>query len=251
MSSHQSIDDMIAALCSLLETDKLMLSNFRNNTVRNFVDGLEIEGFETLPEKIWALVNHVTERPRCQCGHLTKFNRTSSGYFAFCSKACAAKFSSKKGSEHHLASQATKDKIAKTNLERYGVKSPLQLKQVHTAGVEAAKRADYDRGANLLSDEFAADRKEKIEKGEYHTQQKDVKEKIRTANKRKYDASVLPPKLDKLKSLDYELQSEFVRFADSTWVHECGTVFEAIPNSRFDVFCPNCKKQEFQHRINC
>lgn len=51
-------------------------------------DGLN--EFVTLDEKIWALKNKVTTRPRCYCGKVTTFHTSSSKYHTYCSSSCVS-----------------------------------------------------------------------------------------------------------------------------------------------------------------
>lgn len=88
-------------------------------------------------ERIYHVVNSLTERPTCYCGNDLGFLSFNKGYREFCSTKCIAnsKVIQQKikettilrhGVENAAQSQAIKDKITQTNMSRYGVKRPLQ-----------------------------------------------------------------------------------------------------------------------------
>jgi very-short-patch-repair endonuclease len=218
-------------------------SRLSSPEVKRVLDGVTRPGFESAAEIAWAILNDVDERPTCEvCGKLTRFNRLSSGYFRFCSGACASKATALRGDASPNKREDVKAKIVKTNLERYGVPSQLSRKEVHEKGVEASKLAEFDRSTGLTSPDYVKLRQERIELGTYHTQLQPTKDKIKRANTRNYQERVLPPKLDGLEELGYQLQGDFIRFGEMTWRHSCGTVFTGTPNSRFEIFCPTCRR---------
>lgn len=163
------------------------------HAVKDFVDSINLDEYETRAEKIWALIHDIPIRPRCPCGMLTKFNRTSIGYFKTCSINCSAK--------------------------------------------QTARGKD----CNLASKEYLALIKDRVHKGTFHTQKKSVKTKIKIANAKTYRDRYLPSRLEKLQETGFTLLSDFERFSPTKWIHKCGTIFNDIPNSRFEIICPRCK----------
>jgi very-short-patch-repair endonuclease len=66
--------------------------------------------------KFYLYKNSITEIPKCYCGNLTKYEKGI--YRKYCSKKCASN------------DPITKDKIKKTNIEKYGVDMPLKNKDI-------------------------------------------------------------------------------------------------------------------------
>ena len=68
-------------------------------------------------EKLYLLSHNFTTKPTCMiCGSSVKFISFKEGYREFCSNSCKAK--------------GTSSKVAKTNLERYGVERPAQSAEI-------------------------------------------------------------------------------------------------------------------------
>lgn len=239
-----SIKQQLVDLLTINE--KIHLSRLKRKEVKEFLSNIELLNFNSPAEKAYAILNDISNRPLClSCGSLTRFNRHNEGFFRFCSISCSSKFLSKRGKDHHFSSDIIKKKIENTNLKKYGVTSPLKLQHIHNKGVKASLEKEYNRGLNFLSAEFIEKRNNKITSGIYHTQLEEIKNKIKSSNKNTYISKYLPQKLQELNSNGYYLvdnASEFTRFVDNTWKHQCGEIFKAFPNCRFDVFCPKCKK---------
>lgn len=108
-----------------------------------------------------------------------------------------------------------------------------------------ASKATCLRGSDhpLASPERKKKIRELVEAGEYHTQKAETKSKIKAANLATYKERELPTRLDELEKTGYTLVSEFDgRFEAQKWKHSCGATFDAIPNSRYEVHCPSCKR---------
>jgi very-short-patch-repair endonuclease len=230
----------------LYKNGKVDLTRLKTKDAKSFLSAVSVPGFNSNSEKAYAILNDVSERPKClTCDSYTNFNRVSAGYFEFCSGSCASKAHVKRGNQHHFASAEIRKKIEETNFKKYGVKTPLQIESIHEKGVEASKLVVYDRGANLLSEEYKNNRKKLIDQKLFHTQRQDVKDKIKRANKETYIEKTLTHKVNHLKSIGYELideLKEFSRFGSNKWKHACGEIFESRPNCRFEIFCPRCRK---------
>lgn len=230
----------------LMHDGQLVWTRVKTREVRQLLSCLHMPAFDSVSERAWAILNDVELRPTCaHCGNLTRFNRPSAGYFQYCGASCASNATSKRGSEHHFASSQIKEQIAETNLQKYGVRSPLQLEHIHALGVDASKTVNYDRGSNFKDPEFTTARQAKIQQGTYHAQLEATKAAIKASNLANYRSKTLPPKIEALQESGYDLVTDlndFCRFSKTTWKHSCGEIFESIPNCRFNVFCPNCKK---------
>lgn len=82
---------------------------------------------------IYCFMNDILENPTCPCGNKTKFNTTTKKFLQYCSNKCKWDNNDKiqetkrntcmekYGSINVLASEFGRDKIIKTNLEKYGV----------------------------------------------------------------------------------------------------------------------------------
>jgi len=95
-------------------------------------------GFNDLPfnEQVWFYINRCDTKPECGvCGGETKFERVSTGYRSYCSVKCKSisktvkdktinTFNEKYGG-HPMKNDTIKDKIKKTNMDRYGHESHL------------------------------------------------------------------------------------------------------------------------------
>lgn len=66
--------------------------------------------------RVYCIIYDISENPKCECGKLLEFNQYSIGFRLFCSSKCSANSSIKK------------EKIVKTNLEKYGCKNAFQTK---------------------------------------------------------------------------------------------------------------------------
>lgn len=103
-----------------------------------------------------------------KCGKRCKYKNTNDGYQKFCSSKCSN------------TSNTTKEKIKKTNLERYGVEHPYQNKEI----LEKVKQTKLERygDANYVNSEKAAS----TLKETYAIQKNEIIEKRRRTNLERY-----------------------------------------------------------------
>ena len=95
----------------------------------------------TFSEKIYWYINNIKTYPLCpECGRRLKLINARVGYQKYCSKKCANSNIEKKALSDKImkerwggygnASSAIREKIIKTNLERYGVEDTFQSKSI-------------------------------------------------------------------------------------------------------------------------
>ena len=66
--------------------------------------------------RVYCIIHDIRGNPTCECGKLLEFNQYSVGFRLFCSVKCSANSSFKK------------DKIVKTNFDKYGCENAFQTK---------------------------------------------------------------------------------------------------------------------------
>lgn len=123
-----------------------------------------------------------------ECGKRTNFHKLSTGYLGFCSLKCAN------------SSEITKKKIKQTFLKNYGVKNPMQSKEIKDR-VKKTNMERYGVDYPLQSSEVRKKQKRTmVEKyGVEHPQQiKEVQERTKKTNIEKYGVEN-PAQLDKVK----------------------------------------------------
>ena len=92
-------------------------------------------------EKVYISINGLEKIPTCICGNSVKFKNTSIGYFKYCSKKCVSsdieikkkkeeKSILKYGTKTPAESKVIKDKIIKTNQNKYGHNSAMCLTEI-------------------------------------------------------------------------------------------------------------------------
>lgn len=118
---------------------------------------------DSVQESLYRLINNISIRPVCAiCGKPVKFIKMSKGFAATCSKGCKYKLSQQKRDQYYFTNfgvrcpfkikecmdkrtttwnkkyggnpnfdKAVRQKIENTNLQRYGVKAPIQNKDIH------------------------------------------------------------------------------------------------------------------------
>jgi hypothetical protein len=98
-----------------------------------FIEKNNLSNDLTFKEKIFLFINNIDEQPKCNnCGKELKFKKSlKEGYGSFCSIKCNNQSKkqkekikntfNKKYGGHPMSSQIVKDKVKKTNLEKYGV----------------------------------------------------------------------------------------------------------------------------------
>jgi rubrerythrin len=126
----------------------------------------------TLSEKVYILKNDLKEIPVCKlCDSPVKFISYKEGYREYCSSKCRAK--------------GNKEKIIKTNLEKYGVEYPAQSLLVQ----KKMKKTSLDRYGveNIFQRTDMIKEKIKEKYGVEHiAQSKEIKEKIKRTNRERY-----------------------------------------------------------------
>lgn len=90
---------------------------------------------ETLGQKIFNYLNHITEIPKCVCGKELKFKSYKEGYLTYCSNSCKSK-NQKRSKEQYVKMMKT---YKETMLNKYGVENSFQLQKV----IDAAKTRDW------------------------------------------------------------------------------------------------------------
>ena len=118
---------------------------------------------DSVQESLYRLINNISIRPVCAiCGKPVKFVKMSKGFAATCSKECKYKLSQQKRGQYYFTNfgvrcpfkikecvdkrtatwnkkyggnpnfdKAVRKKIETTNLSRYGVKAPIQNKDIY------------------------------------------------------------------------------------------------------------------------
>jgi len=167
-----------------------------------------------------------------ECGKKTKFNRPSKGYSKFCSLKCSAN------------SNYKKEKIKKTNLEKYGVENPGQNEEIK----EKIKKTNIEKyGVKWTSQnkEIREKQKETCLKKygyKYSFQNREIRNKIIRTRKNNYlengySCSVIKWKYsyfnNKIKNLLNCLNIEFSddNYIDSLYIHnwkclKCNNIFQ-------------------------
>ncbi len=186
--------------------------NYKIKTLKSFVNTYvkrkdvkkisEEMGFENLSEFLYFIVNDLNEKPSCkECGKEVSFDKISTGYREFCSVKCARNNEKTKektkqtnlekyGVETPLQNEEVKQKIKKTNLERYGVENPSQNEEVKEKKKQATdyiliskkyKKTNLER----YGVEYYFQSKEFKENNNYSITE-EVKEKIKQTNLERY-----------------------------------------------------------------
>lgn len=193
-------------------------------------------------EQIYLLINPDANRQCKHCGNkLTFFRGPKFGYGEFCSIKCST------------SSKQRQLNFEKTSLERYGVKSPKQLKAV-TDKMQATNLIKYGHISNLHSGEARLAIRQKIS-----AKIEQSMEKIRTTNLLKYGVKWQTQRSEFIFSTQKKhsenrllrdeqriemLNGEFVLLEKHPdlihgWQHSCGHKFLSPSIS---LKCPNCKK---------
>ncbi len=102
--------------------------------------------FETIDEKIWALIHGAAERPSCAvCGKKVKLTGIGAGWRRTCSVKCAAQ------------DPASKKKTADTLLKRYGGHHTQNTAWSKNAVAEAKENDSYARGMVTFTERYGVD----------------------------------------------------------------------------------------------
>ena len=143
--------------------------------------------------RVYCIIHDIRGNPTCECGKLLEFNQYSVGFRLFCSVKCSANSSFKK------------DKIVKTNFDKYGCENAFQTKVARD---------------NLNA--FHANKErvtESIEKGNQTLKNKLGVESIEDVIQWKYAASVIAKK-DKYGSVGYNNRKKANLSRDEHAIHQ-------------------------------
>jgi len=131
----------------------------------------------SLNERMYVYLNDITEPVTCECGNpVTYKENINKGYRDFCSIECRSK------------SEKTKEKRAKTNLERHGVENPFQnenfKEKIRKTNIKNHGVENPSQSKEILEKRS----KTNLERHgvEYPLQSEDVKEKGRKTNLERY-----------------------------------------------------------------
>lgn len=156
--------------------------------VTSFLDEFNVG----LSERIYCIVNNITERPTCLlCSGDVSFKQYSFGYRVYCSRECSndhAEVRIQKTMETNLQRYGVSNyrklpecskKIRETNLERYGVEHTLQLEHV-TEARENASIQKFGTSNPFESNELQREirRKHLDREGVEHQAQKKLGKKV-------------------------------------------------------------------------
>ncbi|MFW6233611.1 MAG: DUF7487 domain-containing protein, partial [Nanoarchaeota archaeon] len=149
---------------------KLNSSAIRFNKIERIKEFLEkIDIGDSLIEKLYLFYNEVDKKPLCkECGKELKFISFNKGYNSYCSAKCSGKQSKKAiqekyGVENVFQLDDIKEKIKKTNLEKYGQENPWGF------------GSDYHKKA--IQEKYGVENVFQLD---------DIKEKIKKTNLEKY-----------------------------------------------------------------
>jgi hypothetical protein len=119
---------------------KKVLNNYYPEIIKDLNDFLNnnIELYE-LPfqQQLYCFLYGITNKPKCiNCKNTPRFKSTSKGYGRYCSHECSLKDTNVVNNSyntygvHHMKCEVIKEKLKKTNLEKYGVENVFQSEKV-------------------------------------------------------------------------------------------------------------------------
>jgi very-short-patch-repair endonuclease len=170
--------------------------------------------------------NDIKQIPKCYCGNLTKYK--SGVYGTFCSKKCATN------------SIETRNKILKTNIEKYGVDMPLKNKDIKEKVISKwidSYGVDNPSKSNKIKNKVKNTNISKFGV-EYVSQLKEVKDKLsfhmkknRKGMETKKRVNIAKNVIDKIKNLNIE----FIQIKGQ---------------SIYEMTCLNCNSNFLIHKNN-
>lgn len=92
---------------------KILIADSKLDTVLKLTEFLKDDVI--LSERLYCIVNDITNPVLCECGKAVRFKQMSFGYFKFCSAKCSAN------------SETKKAKIIETNIKKYGCENVFQI----------------------------------------------------------------------------------------------------------------------------
>lgn len=131
----------------------------------------------TYSQRVWHILNNIFEIPKCKhCNtNIVNFDRVNFKYLDCCSLSCANHFN--------------KEKIVKTNIERYGVDNIFKSTTIRTKSKKTMVErygAEHNSQSVVLQNKYKENNLEKYGV-EYSIQRPEVKEKIKKTIKEKYN----------------------------------------------------------------
>lgn len=223
-------------------------------------DLLKVYNFtENLIEAIYCDLNGIKNKPICEIckSKKAKFKNSNNGYSKWCGGSCATKASVKRGKKSHLSDKKIREKIEKTNLEKYGVKNVNQSELIK-AKTKLTCLKKYGVDHHLKSDKIKNKRVATNKKRygvENVGQVPDIILKRIKTNKERYNVihswtdpdirrkgllTYIKNKITKINvSLNFDLELYSGNRVDYTWIcHNCNTNF--IDSIFRGPKCPKC-----------
>ena len=166
----------------------------------DIIEYTEVEIDVPFVQRIWLWVNEIQNRPLCECGNITKFNKNwRDGYKKYCSAKCAQsnEYTKQKRKETTLLkwgvdnvskSEKVKEKQANTNIKKYGYKSTFQDIKVRDKWRNTILKK-YGKDHYFKTDEFKKKTKKfYLEKWgvEHQLNADEIKEKIKNTCLKRY-----------------------------------------------------------------
>lgn len=114
---------------NIIRTDQIMIYfKYNDKDTYNKIR----ESGKNCSNYIYDIINDITEHPKCYCGKNVKFRSIFGGYQEFCSNKCQVLHlhQSQKENGWFFKSEESLEKIKDTNLKKYGVEYPFQLKEI-------------------------------------------------------------------------------------------------------------------------
>jgi len=149
-----------------IENIKVVISKFKESKKRKML----IDKTYFLPEdanigeRIYCLINNISERPKCYCGNICKYINYSFGYCKNCSRKCSHNSSQVKekrkntcldkyGVTSFTKTEEYLNKTKKTNLEKYGVEFSIKSESSKQK-TKKTKIEKYGVEHHMLSEKF-------------------------------------------------------------------------------------------------
>lgn len=151
----------------------------------------------SLGERLFCIINNLTEPNKCSCGQYTKFKTFQIGYSKHCSVKCGSidksrnEKSAKTKLERYGDSKYTnKDKRKETCLKKYGTETPFHSKEIQ------------NKVKNTVRDRYGIDNISQLEEVKY-------KKIDKCGNTKKFKETILQKKL---------LHPSYSKLLDSVWL---------------------------------
>ena len=180
-------------------------------------------------ERLYMIYNNINKRPKCPvCGNECNFWNIKTGYSTHCSRKCISKSQltkikkeekclAKWGVKNPMQSKEIQNKIKQTNLERYGVEYALQSNDVKQKSKNTCLKK-YGVEYISQSEEFKNICKQNsIERyGVDHPMKSDiVKQNVRKLHKEKYGVEYITQRPEVIKKVADKLRSNHLDRDDS------------------------------------